>query len=152
MTLNIPPPITELITNLSVVSLINKDQKLNVNTMSFSPANTWGQSFYRLWYRESRQGLVDYLKYLLAETITSIQDYAQTEYCKIIVNHLALARPGIDNLTHTYKDDPNIVSQLNVILENIDILLKKNKKFIIMGFQSQIIPPKINNISIDSSI
>lgn len=143
MTLNIPPPIIELITNLSVVGLIDKEQKLNVKNMSFSPSNTWGQSFYRFYYRESRQGLINYLKFLLADTIAAIQDYYQTEYCKIIVNHLALAKPGIQNLTITYKEDPNILSQLNVIIENIDMLLEKNKKFLIMDFKSMIIKPEV---------
>lgn len=139
MTLNMPPPVIELITNLTVIGLLDKEQKLNVSNMSFSPAQTWGQSMYRFWKRESRQGLIDHLKFLLADTISAIQDYGQTEYCKIIINHLNLARPGIFNLTITYKEDPNIVSQLNVILENIDILLEKNKKFLVVDFKSQII-------------
>lgn len=139
-TLNIPAPITELITNLSVIGMIDKEQKLNVNTMSFSPSSTWGQSFYRRWYRESRQGLIEFLKHTLAETILAIQDYSNTEFCKIIVNHLSLSRPGIVNLSITYADDPNILSQLKVILESIDIQLTKNKKLIEPDFKSIIIP------------
>lgn len=130
-TLNIPPPITELITNLSVIGLIEKEQKLNVKTMSFSPSNTWGQTIYRTYYRESRQGLVDFLQDILAKTINAIQDFANTEFCKLVVNHLAIARVGIVNLTITYADDPNILSQINVILENIDIQLAKNRKLLV---------------------
>lgn len=139
-TLNLPTPIMELITNLSVIGLIEKEKKLNISTMSFSPANTWGQAFYRYYHRESRQGLIEYLKNTLAQTILAIQDYRDTEFCKIIINHLSLSKSGIQNLAITYADDPNILSQLNVILENIDIQLNKNKKFLEPNFKSMIQP------------
>ncbi len=138
-TLNLPTPIMELITNLSVIGLIEKEQKLNISTMSFSPSNTWGQAFYRYYHRESRQGLIEYLKNTLSQTILAIMDYKDTEFCKIIINHLALTKPGIQNLAITYADDPNILSQLNVILENIDIQLNKNRKFLEPNFKSIVV-------------
>ena len=138
-TLNIPGPITELITNLSVIALIDKEQKLNVNTKSFSSSNTWGASFYRRYQGESRNGLIIFLKAVLSETILAIKDYSSTEFLKIVVNHLKLARPGIQNLCVTYADDPNVLSQLQVIMENIDIQLYKNRELIDPSFESIII-------------
>lgn len=140
--LHIPKPITNLITNLCVVSLLEKNQKLNLKTMSFSDKNTWGQTFYRFYHRESRHNLIDYLKALISESILAIQDFNGTEYLPIIVNHLNLAKKGIENLIDTYQDDPKIVAELKIIIENIEIVLEKNCDQITPDFKSIIMTDK----------
>jgi hypothetical protein len=134
--LHIPKPITNLITNLCIVSLLEKNQKLNLKTMSFSDKTTWGQTFYRFYYRESRHNLIDYLKALISESILAIQDFSGTEYLPLIVNHLNLAKTGLENLIETYKDDPKIVAELKIIMENIEIVLDKNCDQITPNFKS----------------
>lgn len=138
-TLHVPTQINELITNLSIVGLISKDQKLNIRTMSFSPAFTWGQAFYRAWHKESRTELITFLRDLLDQTLLFMDDYKETKFLKIIVNHLNLSRKGIVNLLDTYCEDPNIIAQLQVIIENIDIQLERNRKLIMNNFQGAVI-------------
>lgn len=134
-TLTIPENIYKLITELSFISLIESQQKLNVKSKSFSQADSWGQCFYRFICQESRSGLIDYLNFIVNLTISEIQNYRNTEFCKIIINHLNLSRKGIRNLCVTYAQDANILSQLNIILENIDIQLQQNKRYIVKDFK-----------------
>lgn len=145
-----PTPITEIIKKLSIIALIEKDKKLNLKTMSFSQSNTWGTMFYRTLYGESRIKLLEFLNSTINETIQNIFDYRSTEFCRIVVNHLNLARGGIENLTKTYENDANIISQLNIILENIDIQLAKNKKLIMKNFNPLEEIEKLNQFPIDN--
>jgi len=144
-TLPIPDNLVDLLNDLTLISLIDKEQKLNINTRSVSPSNTWGGAFFRSYYRESRDGLIDYLNKIIARTLYEITCYRDTEFCKIIVNHLNYAKRGLDNLCVTYACDPNILSQLNLIKENVDFQLSKNKKFLVHDI-------KIHNIPLDQAV
>jgi hypothetical protein len=141
-TLPIPLPLSELLTKLNVLALIEKEYKLNVNSMSFVKSMSWYGSFTRYFGGESRRNLMSMLNLVLQQTIQAIQDYQGTEFCKLVVNHLASAREGIVNLKGTYSDDPHTISQLEILLENIDIQLDRNKKLIVHNFRP-INPPDI---------
>ena len=147
-TLQIPLPLSELLHKLAVLSLIEKDYKLNVNTLSFVSNESWYGAFSRYYYGESRKSLIEMLNKVIQQTIQAIQDYANTEFCKLVINHLALARGGINNLRTTYDDDPNILAQLEIILENIDIQLDKNKNLItnLINKPTIVVKPDISEI------
>lgn len=126
---------SELLHKLAVIALIEKEYKLNVYTLSFTQNSSWCGSLNRYLRGESRRSLIDMLNKLIQQTIQAIQDYSNTEFCKLVINHLNSAKTGIENLSVTYKDDPNIVAQLEIILENITIQLDKNKSLIIPGYK-----------------
>ena len=126
----IPLPLNELLTKLTVISLIEKDYKLNVSNLSFVASTSWSGSVSRYLYGESRKNLMTMLNNVIQDTIHAIADYENTEFVKLIVNHLLASRDGIVNIKYTYEKDPNIQAQIEVLLENIDIQLNKNNDHI----------------------
>ena len=86
------------------------------------------------------------LSEVIKSTIQSISDYGNTEFVKLIVNHLNEARDGIVNLKTTYGNDPNIQAQIEVLLENIDIQLTKNFDHIVINFRTNNVNKIPNNV------
>ncbi|MCP6725950.1 hypothetical protein NL526_28225, partial [Klebsiella pneumoniae] len=68
-----------------------------------------------------------YLTSTINQAITAINEYNGTEFKVLIVNHLAGTKPGLNNLLETYGADLSIVSQISVLISNIDIQLDKNR-------------------------
>lgn len=68
-----------------------------------------------------------YLTSTINQAITAINEYNGTEFKGLIVNHLAGTKPGLNNLLETYGSDLSIVSQISVLISNIDIQLEKNR-------------------------
>lgn len=106
--------------------MVEEQQKVNLKNMSFVSSNSWYGSFSRYYNGESRKNLLEMLNATIAQTIQAINDYSNTEFCTLIVTHLAISKKGILNLKKTYENDPNILSQLETLLENISIQLDKN--------------------------
>lgn len=68
-----------------------------------------------------------HLNQIVQQAINAINEYQNTEFCALVVNHLAQAKIGIQNLTTTYQSDPNVVAQIEVCVANIDLQLEKNR-------------------------
>ena len=152
VTLPIPTGLRELFTKLTLISMVETHQKINLTSMSFVSTLSWYGSFSRYYNGESRKSLLDMLNLTISETIQTINDYSKTEFCTLIVTHLAIAKRGIENLKTTYKDDPNIISQLEIILENICIQLDKNSH-LVQGDDDDVISDKeITNTVIDTTL
>ena len=135
MSINIPLPLSELLTKLQVISLLDKDQKLNVSDLSFTNSNSWSGSLYRYYYGESRKGLINMLSSVIQQTVQSINDYKNTEFIALVVTHLNDAREGVVKLKTTYANDPNVLSQLEIMLECIDLNLDRNRSHIVDNFR-----------------
>lgn len=123
MNISIPAPLHELLVKLGIIGMIEPGKKLNVNTMTFSDSTSWLGSFTRSVNGESRKNLMTHLNNIIQQTIAAINEYRETEFCKLIVNKLAQAKLGIQALQNTYQSDPHIKSQIEVILTNVDIQL-----------------------------
>lgn len=126
----IPTPLNDLLVKLTFLSKLQQGNKVNITSMSFVDATSWLGAFQRSLAGEGRKDLMMHLKQIIEQTILNIQDYQDTEFCAIIVNHLAEAKIGIQTLSSTYSDDPQIVSQIQVMLQNIDLQLSKNKNLL----------------------
>ena len=80
----------------------------------------------RWWRSESRKTLVSDIEKVIEKAIGALTTYKDTpEYVELIVNLMADGRVSIDSLTTTYRDDPDMIGEIRVILTNIDLQLKK---------------------------
>lgn len=121
---NIFPELQQVLQKLSFIGKIKEGQRLNVN---YRPAivggNSWLYSFYESFIRsmngEGRESTIAYLKELMSETLHLLEKYQTMQqlcYLTHILEMLKEAKQGIKNLKITYYADPLVVSQLDVIL------------------------------------
>lgn len=127
VTNSIPSTLNDLLVKLKILSMIERGKKINIGTMTFVDSSSWWGSVSRTLSRECRKGLMLHINQIVQQAINSINEYKDTEFCKLVVNSLAQAKIGILNLATTYQDDPNIVAQINICISNIDLQLEKNR-------------------------
>lgn len=142
----IPIDLRFVLVNLEFISMIKRGYKINTNTMNFVDANSWFGSIRRMLGHENRRNTLDFVVRIVSLTIDMIDKYEKSSYLKIIINTLNSARVGISELASTYREDPEIVSNLKVCLQNIDIQLDKYKN-LIKGFDSHQISSQLPPMS-----
>lgn len=130
VTNSIPPPLNDILVKLTILSKIERGKKINMGSMSFVDATSWSGSVSRSLSGEGRKGLIVHLNQIVQQAIDAVAEYHKTEFCSLIVNQLSQARVGINSLMITYQDDPQTVAQIEVILKNIDLQLKKNQSLL----------------------
>jgi len=130
VTNSIPATLNDLLVKLKILSMIERGKKINMGTMTFTDANSWMGAVGRSMSGEGRKGLMVHLNQIIQQSINAINEYQDTEFCKLVVNHLAQAKVGIQSLTTTYQSDPSIVAQLQVCISNIDLQLEKNRNLL----------------------
>lgn len=124
---SIPLTLNDLLVKLKIISMIERGQKINMATMTFIDSSSWLGALKRGIYGEGRKSLMIHLNQIVQQAIGTINEYQNTEFCPIIINHLSGAKIGIRNLEITYQSDPSVVAQLDVCISNIDLQLEKNK-------------------------
>ena len=127
---SIPQTVHLLLVKLKILSMISAGNKLNIGSMSFVDASSWIGSLKRSLAGEDRKSLLTHLQQTIQDAIIAIREYHDTEYCKLIINHIAGAKIGLKNLTSTYSDDPNVVAQIDVLIDDINLQIEKNKKLL----------------------
>lgn len=127
VTNSIPATLNDLLVKLKILSMIERGKKINMGTMTFTDSSSWIGSFSRSLTGEGRKGLMVHLNQIVQQAINAINEYQNTEFCALVVNNLAQAKIGIQNLTTTYQSDPNVVAQIEVCVANIDLQLEKNR-------------------------
>lgn len=127
ITNSIPVTLNDLLVKLKVLSKLENGQKINMGNMSFVSASSYSGAFSRGLNGEGRKSLIVNLNQIITQSINAINEYHGTEFCQLIVNELAKAKVGIQTLTTTYREYPQIVAEIEVCVDNIDIQLKKNR-------------------------
>ena len=130
VTNSIPTTLNDLLVKLRILGKIQRGKKINMGTMSFVDAASWIGALARSLSGEGRKGLMVHLNQIIQQAINAINEYHDTEFCKIVVNHLAQAKVGIQTLTTTYQADPSTVAQIEVCISNIDLQLEKNRSLL----------------------
>lgn len=133
---SIPTPLNELLVKLTIISMISENFKINCRSLNFVHVDSWIGSLKRYISGENRTELIEFLNQLIYRTIKAINDYK--DFRTIIVNHLYASKKGIINLEKTYRDDPNIVANLRVLISNINIQLENYEDLITEENQKQI--------------
>src|SRR5436853_1540593 len=127
---SIPTTLNDLLVKLKILSMIERGSKINMSNMTFTESSSWIGAFYRTISGENRKSLILYLNHTIQLAINAISEYKGTEFAKIIVNALAAAKIGIQNLIPTYAHDPNTSATIEVYIANIDLQLEKNKELL----------------------
>ena len=128
---SIPAPLNTLLTKLGVIAQIDRNDKLDLKTMTFTESTSWIGAIKRYFNSDSRKDLVDFLRQTIQDATDSVNEFKNTVYAKIIVDKLTMAKIGIQNLTNTIIDlDPLTVSELQICITNIDLILDNNRSLI----------------------
>ena len=87
----------------------------------------------RTWSGESRDTLISQLKRLTVDTNSALIEFRNTGYLSLIITHIERARSGVSNLKTAYDDDPNVLSNLNLIMEDWNIQIQRERALIPKG-------------------
>lgn len=123
---SIPPALRNLLTKLEYISMIERGQKPCFSDMTFVQSNSWFGACKRLFTGENKKNLLFEVEQIIDRTILAIEEYSNKEYVKLLLENLAKAKIGIENLILTYTDHPETISNLRVYIINIDLTLKKH--------------------------
>lgn len=123
---SIPPALRNLLTKLEYISMIERGQKPCFSDMTFVQSNSWIGAWKRLISGENKKNLLFEVEQIIDRTILAIEEYSNKEYVKLLLENLAKAKIGIENLILTYTEHPETISNLRVYIINIDLTLKKH--------------------------
>lgn len=109
-----------IIPDLKVIGLITPGMTLSTTTMTLVNHKTWSGAAWRRYSGENRKITVDFIRDLLNEAF----DSESSEELDFAIEN---ALTGVNNLKETYKDDQNIIIELDLILTSCrDKINKKN--------------------------
>jgi len=129
----------EVISRLKFISMIKRDEKINVKTLYIQPKNML-TSIQRLFQQESRDSTKNFLNTTYNRifeilTLYSCSDEKDSDRTVILnlVKDLHMSITGLENLQYTHSDDRMFVSELNTLIEdihrNIRVIRKKKPYF-----------------------
>lgn len=134
-----------ILVNLKIISKINSNDKLKLSNYSTSIEKESLTSWLSRWYNgDSREKTISFIKTVITDAINITNDimnstyinnkakrtvYEENEFTKslntlfLVKNEMVNCKTGILNLKKTYEMDIQIISQLEVIINKIDIHL-----------------------------
>ena len=134
-----------ILVNLKIISKINANDKLKVSNNSTSIEKESLMTWLSRWYNgDSREKTISFIKTVVTDAINITNDimnstyinnktkrtvYEENEFTKslntlfLVKNEMENCKTGILNLKKTYEMDIQIISQLEVIINKIDIHL-----------------------------
>lgn len=124
---SIPITLKDLLVKLHFLAQIDGGYKPNLFNLSLVDGNSWYGAILRFWKGENRKSTIQWLEKLIEETIEAINLYTKSNYLSLLLLRLSEARKGITAMKKTYDSDKHTLSQINVILDNIDIQLLKHQ-------------------------
>ena len=123
--MSFPTDLQELLVKLEFLSQVKQGDKINTKEMSFSPKDSWISSLKRTYSREDRKLTLQYIKDVVRDTTDILDRYKdEKDYYNIIKQSFTNAKSGIENLLITYKDSPEIISVLRVIIKDMELQIK----------------------------
>ena len=101
----------ELLSNLKFLSMIQKDQKINVRDM-FIQENNWTTSISRTVYKvDNRKNTLHFIQNLIStsfstcKSLSNLDNKSSYTMLQSLLKGLLNSRSGIENLKYTYKED-----------------------------------------------
>ncbi len=126
---SLPYDLQDLLAKLEFLAQIGEDSKVNINTKTMVKSSSWIGSIKRMLTSEKREGTYRFITSTITETIDAINRYSNTIYLEIIIDYLRRAKIGIECLTITYENDPDMVSKLRVCITNVNLQLLTIENF-----------------------
>lgn len=131
---SIPVGLQLLLSKHYFLAQITRGKKPCMSNMTLVDASSWMGSFYRRWHGESRKTLMSDIEKIIDETIDYINTHSgQKDFLVLIINAMSGTRVGIESMTTTYRDDPEMLGRIQVQLTNIDLQLNKHQ-YLIKGY------------------
>ena len=126
--------IDDIITNLKIIGMIEKNNKLSIKNGHLKLDKIDNLQFLRRWFnRDSRDQTIIFLKNIIknvSELINRLDNFTESDknwIVKRIVNELEKVEIGIKNLKVTYVDDSFILVNLDNILCKLKEIVRMNK-------------------------
>lgn len=163
----------KLLINLKIISKIQKNGRI---TRSYDGIislenNVFYQAIKRFISNDSRKQAIFEINSIIYESINILNHILNSKYmnktynesdeyiknCEnisLILSELELSKQGIENLKFTYQNDPNIVSQIDILILKINTTIKdvSTKLSYFKSFlQSESNPPPLEYINKDIS-
>lgn len=123
--MSIPIVLKDLLEKLEFISMIQKDQKPCINSMTFVDSRSWSGSIKRCINSENQNILIAFLEKQIELSSTNLDEYSGTIFHPILVSALSRAKDGIILLLHTYRNNPKTLASLRVCLNNIELQLHR---------------------------
>jgi hypothetical protein len=133
----------KLLINLKIISKIQKNGRI---TRSYDGIislenNVFYQAIKRFISSDSRKQAIFEINSIISESISILNHILNSKYmnktfnesdeyiknCEnitLIISELELSKQGIENLKFTYQNDPNIVSQIDILILKINTTIK----------------------------
>lgn len=124
----------EVITRLKFISMVKRDEKINVKNMYIQPKNMF-TSFSRIFNQENRDTTLSFLKSTFNRVfeIISFYIYTQKTIDKIFVinllKDLTFSINGLENLQLTYREDRLFVCHIQTLIEMINSKIREVKLY-----------------------
>lgn len=127
-----------MISILKFIAKIREGERINVKTMTISQSDIPSRVYRTFISRETRSETLDFIKNAINKAIDMVYYYLTLEdknegnfhhdVAKIIIENLINAKKGMLNLTVTYQDDRKFVTDIESIVETMEIKIQgKNK-------------------------
>jgi hypothetical protein len=130
--------VNNVISKLIFISKVKKGEKLNIKNLFVRDNNDILQRFLRtirnniLWEdSESKQSTINFLSSVTDEALNLVSIYRQNpnnefnnNIADMIVDNIKKALQGMESIVHTYKDDRLYSSQIETMLNTLNLRLK----------------------------
>jgi len=133
---SIPVGLRSLLAKHYFLAQISQGYKPCMSNMTLVDSTSWLGSIYRSWYGESRKTVIADIGDIINQTIDAISAHRNKPgFLRLLINALASTRVGIDSMKNTYRNDPAMISSIQVQLTNIDLQLQEYRH-LITGYAS----------------
>ena len=120
-----------LLINLKVLALLEKNQKISVNgDLILIDYNTLFQGIRRWWYESNREKGIIFIDTLInnvdsnyKQLIRKQNTVANNKLINTVQLYLRNGIDGLENMKHTYKEDPENINKLDDIILKIKVIL-----------------------------
>jgi hypothetical protein len=138
---SIPPSLGSLLRKLEFLSMISKGQKPCMHYWTFVDSNSWSASLYHL-FGETKGNMMLHIQNIIEETVRGFNDYPLHQ--GILINTLFRAKRGIENLKYTYRDFPDTIASIIVLIQNIE--MQENRYGSLLEVKSQPIKIPVRSV------
>ncbi len=131
--------LNKMLSILKFIAKIREGEKIDVKSMSVVHSDIPSRAYRTFVSRESRLETLEFIKISINRAIDMIYYYLslkeETEHfnkdvAKIIICNLNLCKQGLKNLTVTYEEDRKFTTDIETLIETMDIKIQgKNKLF-----------------------
>ena len=122
---SLPVHLKVLLKNLKFISMIEKGKKPCLSDLSFVDSSSWFGAWKRNRNSEDKKHLKTFIDSVVEQSFKAIEDSRNKEYAQMIIKALDEARNGIINTQVTYKDFPDFITDVGVIIDSINHQLNK---------------------------